>query len=202
MTDLFLTRQYEIVLADPPWPYYGDPDKDGAAGKEYPLMTMAEICALPVRPLFGKSGALLLWATSTKMHLACQAIEAWGLHFRTVVYVWRKTRQDGAPIDGQGVMPTFTKPTCEFLLGATVEAEGRPFPILSLNQAQVIEHPRLGHSVKPPIFKDRILELCGDRPRIELFARESTHGFDTWGLDAPVQNLDWPLPEKVEKVSV
>jgi site-specific DNA-methyltransferase (adenine-specific) len=37
------------------------------------------------------------------------------------------------------------------------------------------------HSQKPDEVKDRILQLVGDLPRIELFAREKTEGWDVWG---------------------
>ena len=37
------------------------------------------------------------------------------------------------------------------------------------------------HSKKPDIVKDKIVELMGDIPRIELFARTKTKGWDVWG---------------------
>ena len=37
------------------------------------------------------------------------------------------------------------------------------------------------HSKKPEIVRDRIVELVGDLPRIELFARQKTEGWDVWG---------------------
>lgn len=37
------------------------------------------------------------------------------------------------------------------------------------------------HSKKPDIVRDKIVELMGDIPRIELFAREKTKGWDVWG---------------------
>jgi N6-adenosine-specific RNA methylase IME4 len=37
------------------------------------------------------------------------------------------------------------------------------------------------HSKKPDEARDRIVELVGDLPRIELFARERTPGWDVWG---------------------
>ena len=37
------------------------------------------------------------------------------------------------------------------------------------------------HSKKPDIVRDRILELMGDLPRIELFARQASPGWDVWG---------------------
>ena len=41
------------------------------------------------------------------------------------------------------------------------------------------------HSKKPNVVKDRIVELCGDVPRIELFARQRTEGWDVWGNEVP-----------------
>lgn len=37
------------------------------------------------------------------------------------------------------------------------------------------------HSKKPKEARDRIVELMGDLPRVELFARESIPGWDVWG---------------------
>lgn len=37
------------------------------------------------------------------------------------------------------------------------------------------------HSKKPSEIRDRIVELCGDVPRIELFAREKVDGWDCIG---------------------
>ena len=37
------------------------------------------------------------------------------------------------------------------------------------------------HSKKPDEIRDRIVELCGDLPRIELLARETTEGWDCLG---------------------
>ena len=41
------------------------------------------------------------------------------------------------------------------------------------------------HSRKPAEIRDRIVELCGDVPRIELFARQVADGWDRWGNEAP-----------------
>jgi N6-adenosine-specific RNA methylase IME4 len=38
-----------------------------------------------------------------------------------------------------------------------------------------------GYSQKPDEIRDRIIELCGDVPRIELFARQKVSGCDSWG---------------------
>lgn len=37
------------------------------------------------------------------------------------------------------------------------------------------------HLKKPDETKKRIIDLVGDLPRIELFARQKTEGWDVWG---------------------
>jgi N6-adenosine-specific RNA methylase IME4 len=131
--------QFDIVYADPPWPHYGDPNKDAACGKHYDLMSMTEIKELPIRSLFrDKMGALFVWATCPRLDLALEALDAWDLHYRGVAFVWVKCRHDGVIINGQGVPPTGTKPTTELCLLATTNKRGRPFPLLDAGVGQVI----------------------------------------------------------------
>ena len=37
------------------------------------------------------------------------------------------------------------------------------------------------HSRKPDEVRDKIVKLMGDVPRVELFARQQTPGWDVWG---------------------
>lgn len=178
-------KSYDIVYTDPPWYYYGSPIKDAAAGKHYPLMSLEELAAIDVRRMLNRRAAVFLWATCPRLDFAIRLIDAWGLHYRGVAYVWVKVNKAGAIITGQGVLPTFTKPTSELLLVATTTPTGRPFPILDLAQPQVVLQPRGAHSEKPAIFRTLIEQLCGARPRIELFARSHAAGWDTWGAEMP-----------------
>ena len=177
----FPARTYDIVYADPPWFYYGSQVKDAAAAKHYPLMSQQDLAGLPVRSIMAKKAALFLWATGPRLNFAIDLIKEWGLHYRGVAYVWVKTNRRGEVIRGQGVPPTFTKPTTEFVLAATTIATGRTFPLLDLGQGQVVLEPRGEHSRKPPVFRKLITTLCGERPRIELFAREPSEGWESWG---------------------
>jgi N6-adenosine-specific RNA methylase IME4 len=179
----FPRGEFEIVYADPPWFHYGSPIKDAAAAKHYPLMSQEALAQLPVREIMAKRAALFLWATGPRLHYAIELLRDWRLHFRGVLYVWVKTNRQGKIICGQGVSPTFTKPTTEFVLAATTMPTGRPFPLFDLAQAQVVLHPREEHSRKPAVFRTMIERLCGDRSRIELFARESAPGWASWGVE-------------------
>lgn len=177
----FPTKKYDVVYADPPWPMYGDPNKMAAAGKHYDLMSREAINALPIRNILNDNAAVFLWATCPRLDLAMEAIQEWGLHYRGIAFVWVKTRGDGQIIYGQGIPPTATKPTTELCLLATTKPRGRPFPLLWAGCPQVVLAPRGEHSEKPAIVRHYILQLYGDRPRIELFARQNTPGWDVWG---------------------
>jgi len=193
---------YDILLADPPWHYYGSATKDAAAGKHYNLMEDGDLAKLPVLDLMPKKAAMFMWATCPRLDFAIDLIRSWGLHYRGVAWVWVKTRKDGAVIHGQGVPPTFTKPTTELLLAATTMPRGRAWPIQTSRMAQVIHEPpaipiyepRTGHhSEKPKRFHRLIEELAGpDVRKAELFCRgfpEPTwHG---WGNECGRQ----PPPE-------
>jgi len=180
----FPDERYDIAYLDPPWYYYGSPIKDAAAGKHYPLMSLDELAAIDLRRILNRRAAVFLWATCPRLDFAFKLIDAWGLFYRGVAYVWVKVNKRGEIIAGQGVLPTFTKPTSELLLVATTNATGRPFPILDLAQSQVILQPRGAHSEKPAIFRTLIERLCGQRRRIELFARSRAPGWDVWGAEA------------------
>ena len=46
---------------------------------------------------------------------------------------------------------------------------------------QYIGEIKRKHSQKPDDIRNRIVKLVGDLPRIELFARQKTEGWDVWG---------------------
>lgn len=76
------TERYDVILADPPWSYYGQQDKWGAAAKFYPLMSDDDLRSLPIHQLLRPHSVLFLWATGPKLDLAMQCLSAWGLSFR------------------------------------------------------------------------------------------------------------------------
>ena len=177
----FPNKRYDIIYADPPWHYYGDPNKDQAAGKHYPTMTTEEIASLPVASIANKPSVVLVWSTASKIADAIHVIEAWGFHFRAIHQVWVKTNKHGVPIVGQGIRPSAIKPTAEYLLWGSTRKRGRPFPVLDEALPHVVLHPRpRRHSEKPNVFREMIVRLWGGRPRIELFARERLRDGDAW----------------------
>ena len=62
-----------------------------------------------------------------------------------------------------------------------VATRGHPKRI-SRKVHQLIISPVEEHSKKPDITRDKIIELMGDLPRVELFARQTgSPGWDVWG---------------------
>lgn len=179
--------KYPIILADPPWSYYGDPTKDQAAGKHYPLMTVEQMVDLDW-PL-EKPGILFMWATSPKLDDAMRLGYRLDLHYRGVAFVWVKTNASGKPIGAQGVRPSIVKPTTELVLAWSNVRTGRPLKLLSESVVQVVMAPRVGHSYKPREIQDRITQLYGNVPKLEMFARQRYPGWDAWGNEVPDASL-------------
>ncbi len=183
----FPTGKWDIIYLDPPWRYRrGDTtaaysDYNGAAENHYPTMSEEEIANLPIRSIMSKTSVVFMWATAPMLDVATRVIDRWGLWYRGMPYIWIKTRKDGQIMGPAGLIPTFTKPKAEFVLAATINKRARPFPITTINQNQIVMAPRGRHSEKPEEVRNRIEELCGDRPRIELFARKPAAGWSVWG---------------------
>ena len=74
-------------------------------------------------------------------------------------------------------MGSWTRANAELCLLAT---KGKP-KRLSASVHSIMDYPIMEHSRKPKQTRKRIIELCGDLPRIELFARQRARGWDAWG---------------------
>ena len=90
-------------------------------------------------------------------------------------FVWVK-RNKKSPTFFTG-LGYWTRSNPEYCLLAT---KGSPKRI-SKSVHSVIDTPLQQHSKKPDVVRDRIVELCGDLPRIELFARQKAEGWNAWG---------------------
>jgi len=183
-------KKFAVILADPPWEY--KQGGNGSARRHYPLMKIEDICALPLRDLAAKDCALFLWATMPLLPEAFQAIEAWGFTFKTCAFVWCKTnKNNGDFFVGMG---HWTRANAEVCLLAT---RGKPKRI-SKSVRQLIFAPRREHSRKPDETRERIVELLGDVPRVELFARQTPPGWDVWGNEVE-PTIDLSFGQVVQK---
>lgn len=173
---LHTDRKYNIIYADPPW-QYNDKGCNGNAEKHYSTMKLADICELPVKDLAAEDCVLFLWATYPMLENALKVIKSWGFRYRTLGFQWVKTnRSSGGYFFGTG---RWTRGNTEACLLAI---KGKPHKFKQDNGiSQIIEAPVGRHSSKPLVVRDKITDLLGELPRIELFAREQADGWDCWG---------------------
>jgi N6-adenosine-specific RNA methylase IME4 len=167
-------RKYQIIYADPPWSYKNMGNIQATASSHYSTMINEDICELPISNLADDNCILFLWATFPKIQEALDVIKSWGFEYKTVGFVWIKKNKNGSNFFGVG---WYTKSNAEVCLIGT---KGKP-PKQSNSISQIIETVREKHSKKPDVIRGKIVEFCGDLPRIELFAREKTEGWDVWG---------------------
>ena len=138
-------------------------------------MDIAEIKALPVSQLAAVDCALFLWVTFPCLYEALDVLDAWGFIYKTVAFVWvKQNRQSDGLFWGMGY---WTRANAELCILAT---RGRPRR-KSAGVHQIILSHVEQHSKKPDEARDRIVALMGDLPRIELFARQKSPGWDVWG---------------------
>jgi N6-adenosine-specific RNA methylase IME4 len=173
---------FTIVYADPPWPYRDkcNAGQRGAAFK-YPLMTLRDICSLPVPQITAPNAALFLWATAPMLNEAIVTILSWGFDYKTVAFTWIKKCKKQTRKDFLG-MGSYTRANSEFVL---LGVRGK-IKRIDAGVRQIVRAPVMRHSQKPAEVRDRISQLMGHQSRIELFAREPVPDWKCWGNDPAV----------------
>ena len=86
---------------------------------------------------------------------------------------------EGEAFVADGLVSHNTNGNAELCLFAK---RGRPQRVAK-NVKQLVLAPRGRHSAKPPEVRNRIVQLMGDLPRVELFARERCDGWSCWGSE-------------------
>jgi N6-adenosine-specific RNA methylase IME4 len=138
-------------------------------------MSIDDIKNLPVKELADKKSVLFMWVTMPKLNECFDVIKEWGFEYKTVGFTWVKLNKNKpTPFMGMG---RWTRANAELCL---IAKKGKPSRI-SASVRSIIETPIERHSKKPNEVRDRIVELMGNLPRVELFAREKADGWDSWG---------------------
>lgn len=168
-----MSRRYAVIYADPPWRYRSRHLGYGGAASHYATLALNDIKAIRVPA--EDDCVLFLWATCPLLRDAFEVIDEWGFKFKTVGFTWIKQNPSGRGLaTGLG---HWTRSNAEVCLLAT---RGRPRPI-SHRVHSVVVSPRGRHSQKPEEVRRRIVALMGNVPRLEMFARVRTPGWDAWG---------------------
>jgi N6-adenosine-specific RNA methylase IME4 len=115
-------------------------------------------------------------------------MRAWGFTYKTVGFYWTKLNK------GNGRLVFDER---SFFTGLGFWTRANPEPCLlatrgkpkrrSADVRKLVISPRREHSRKPDEIYDRIAALC-DGPYLEMFARSSRPGWDSWGMEAGLFN--------------
>jgi N6-adenosine-specific RNA methylase IME4 len=168
-------KVYNVIYADPPWEY-SNTGVHGAAEHHYNTMPIDKIETLlsDIGLNVDKNAVLFMWVTNPILVEGFQIVEKWGFKYKTNM-VWVKTELKKP---GSGF---YVRGRHELLFIAT---RGSFTPLdehISPPIGSVVEHPILEHSRKPECFYQVIERLYPGCNYIELFARSSRSGWDTWG---------------------
>lgn len=172
-------KKYQIIYADPPWQYkvWSKKGNGRSAESHYNTMNIQDIINLKdfIKNISDDNCILFIWVTYPCLKESLKVIEEWGFEYKTCGFTWVK-RNKKSPSWFWG-MGYWTRANSEICLIATKGKIKR----ISRKVHQIIDTPIEKHSKKPDIVRTKIVELVGDLPRIELFARNKALGWDSWG---------------------
>ncbi len=177
--DIFTTeKKYSIIYADPPWSFrtWSNKGKGRSAEQHYPTMKKEDIQNLPISRICADDCVLFLWVTSPCFEQGLELIKAWGFTYKTVAFTWaKKNKKSDSFFMGMGY---YTRANAEYCLLAT---KGKVLECKSKSVSSLLCTHIERHSKKPDETRERIVQLFGDIPRIELFAKEYAEGWSCWG---------------------
>ena len=177
-----MSKKYQIIYADPPWQFSnkktGGSMNSGAASI-YPVMNIKNLMQMDVAGIANDNSIIVMWYVDSMAEEAIALAKAWGFKVKKMnLFVWDKVTSNGNPFFGMGF---WTRAGAECaLLG--IRGKIRP---ACHSVRQVRTAPVGKHSAKPIEFRDDIVRLMGDLPRIEMFARSVADGWDLFGNEAP-----------------
>lgn len=177
---------YDLVMADPPWPWaaYSELGLEKSPEAQYATMSMDDIAALRVGDLLAPGGVLFLWCTWPLIERQAAIMRGWGVAPKTGG-AWAKRTASGKLRWGTGYI---FRSVCEpFLVGTLPGAGVRGRGITNLIETiedEVIDGVAREHSRKPDEAYQRLEMLAPNARRADIFSRQRRPGWDGWGNEA------------------
>lgn len=189
-------KKYNIIYADPPWTFetYSDKGKGKSPEQHYQCMTIDDIYNLKVNEIADDNCVLLLWVTFPLLREGLETMKRWGFEYKTCAFNWvKRNKISDSWFWGMGYWTRSNSELC--LLGT----KGKPSRV-SKSIHQVCDARVMQHSKKPDEIRIKIVELCGDLPRIELFGRQLFDGWDVLGNEIDGRDIRDVLDEIIKGV--
>jgi len=189
----FPNKKYQIIYVDPPWNFgnrmysANKNDHHRAITRAYSVMKTKDICNLPIKDITSDDAVCFMWVADAFIPDAIQVMQSWGFKYKTVAFIWQKKEKSGKQVCYMG---QWTMKNCELVLLGTQGKMTQYLKSRKIRQLQEAVRERDKHSKKPQKIRNKIVEMFGDLPRIELFARppkdklfedKSYEGWDLWG---------------------
>jgi len=183
-------KRYKVIYADPPWTYscWSKKGEGRTAQSHYDVMSIDDICDMDVESISEDDSVCVMWVTFPLLNEGLRVLKEWGFTYKTVPFVWIKTKKSQdlnqthfSPVDiihDKMGMGYYTRANAEMCI---LGVKGKGLRVLSHSVRQACISNIREHSRKPDDVRDRIVELFGDVPRIELFSRTITKGWDVFG---------------------
>lgn len=148
--------------------------KSGAA-HQYQTMSIKEMMAMDVQSVCADNCILVMWWVGSQPEEAIALAKAWGFTVKHMNgFVWNKLTVKELPFFGMGY---YTRAGAETAL---IAIKGKPH--IASHSVRQVRAAKVGrHSEKPAEFRDDIVKMCGDVPRLEMFARAAAIGWDVFG---------------------
>lgn len=181
---------FNVIYSDPPWAFNnvrtGGTLKSGASQK-YPTMSLEDICNLKIKDITESDCLLFLWVPNSMiLSHTPKVLESWGFTFRSL-FIWKKK--------SFGLGYWFRNCTENLIIAS--KGNVKPFRYQKRN---FLETKSLKHSQKPEEVRVMIDEIAdktfGSRAqKLEMFARQQTNGWDSWGLDVDGKTIEQKIDE-------
>ena len=155
-------------------------------------MNIDDIRSLPVGEIADDDCVLFLWITFPCLKEGISVMESWGFTYKTCGFNWvKRNKKKDTYFMGLGFWTRSNSEVC--LIGTKGHPKRVSKAVPQVCDARVMEHSR-----KPSEVRERIVELCGDVPRIELFAREAVKGWDCFGDEIDGADIRDALKEVIK----
>lgn len=165
--------KYNVIYADPPWPYPERQDPKNLYGNvkyHYETMRIKDLCTMSVKNIITENSVLFLWVATNFLEESFEVIKSWGFDYKSQM-VWVK--------EGQGGIGWYFWGDHEILLIAT---KGSMLPKDKFSS--VLKAPRREHSQKPNEVYEIIEKMYPNCKYLELFARQKySEKWDVWGKE-------------------
>lgn len=186
--DIFNTdKKYNIIYADPAWAFSnqktGGSMKSGAKTKYKAVSQIDQIKGMPVSDIAADDCVLVMWWVGAMPQEAIDVVKSWGFVLKNMNgFVWNKLTQTNKPFFGMGFYTRAGSESCLIAVKGRPERANKGVRAVFNAEAQVqFEARAMAHSEKPHQVRDLIVDLFGDKPRIELYSRHDVAGWDRYG---------------------